>query len=84
MKESFTSGGLLRLALLMFGAFAIAHFAGLRVHTSVLCSTLQDGTNWFTARVLALLYLVTYLLAVFVAPVFAIAGALLRFLERRS
>jgi hypothetical protein len=84
MKASFTPGSMLRMAFWMLLLFAIAHISGLRVHTSVLSSTLQEGTNWFTGRLLAVLYLITYLLAVFVAPVFAIAGVLRWFWSRVS
>lgn len=78
MKELFTPRGLLVRALVLAAIFAVLHLAGLRSQTSVLCATMQEeGSRQFWGAFAAAAYIVTYLLAVVVAPILAIAAGLL-------
>lgn len=78
MKDLFTPRGLLVRALVLAAIFAALHLAGLRSQTSVLCATLQEeGGRQFWGIFGAAAYIVTYLLAVVVAPILALAAGLL-------
>jgi hypothetical protein len=66
-------------ALFIAAPFVLVHLAGFRTHTSVLAGT-NSGGIWAHAAGSA--YLVLYVLAVYLAPIFAIAGLMLWMEER--
>ena len=83
MKDLFTPRGLLVRALMLSVLFAVLHLAGLRNQTSVLCATMQlDEGRQLAGALMAAAYIVSYLLAVVLAPVFAIAAGLLALWNR--
>lgn len=82
MKTCITPCGLIVRAVVIVLLFAVAHSAGLREHTSLLCSTVQTDTGRAAGTCFAAIYATSYLLAVVIAPVFVIAAALLALWNR--
>ena len=83
MKDLFTPRGLLVRALVLAALYTALHLAGLRSQTSVLCATMQEeGGRQFWGAFAAAAYIVTYLLAVVVAPILALAAGLLALWNR--
>jgi hypothetical protein len=83
MKGFCTPRGLLIRAAVYVLLFAVAHVAGLRSFTSMLCATAPpEGGPLLLNVSLASTYIITYLLAVVLSPMFIIAAGLLRLWER--
>lgn len=75
----FSPRGFLERALMLFLLFAVCHLAGLREYTCIISGTSPTGDPADTAAsMLGIAYFATYSLALLVAPVFAIAAALLQ------
>lgn len=83
MKELLTPRGLLARAAVLALLFAALHFAGFRSYTSILCATMQDeGATQKWNAFCAMAYIITYLLAVVLAPILSIAAVLLSLWNR--
>jgi hypothetical protein len=74
----FGPGGFLVIAVLLLIPFGIAHVAGWREHTSILCGT----TGTVVQGLLGLAYVCLYLAAVLGAPTLAIGAGILALLIR--
>lgn len=75
--------GLLIRAALLAMAFAIAHAAGLRERTSVLCGTLPEGGAFpVGAALLGLVYVFLHMAVTVVVPILVVAAGLRWLLDR--
>jgi len=82
-RHIFTPGGLLLRAVFMVAAFGVLHAFGLRDTMAVLCGTDSSaGQAPQTTFMLAVLYLLGYLGATVVAPIFCLAALFLRLADR--
>lgn len=75
-------GFLLRAAALLV-LFLIAHLAGWREHTSILCGTATSAAGWSRlGGTLGLVYVIVYSIAVVGVPILVLAAGLLALLQR--
>lgn len=76
---------LLEWAALFIVIFIIAHLAGLRNFTSVLNGTIgSTSLDWKTAAFLGVAYVIIYLGAVLVAPIFILGALILKLWQRAT
>lgn len=85
IMNPFAPSGLVFRALIIGLLFALAHLAGWREYTGILCgTTAAPGANFMAIALRGLLYVMLYLLTVLAVPVMLAASAFLYFWARRE
>lgn len=85
IMNPFTPAGLVFRALVILLLFALAHLAGWREFTGILCgTTAAPGVPIATAALRGLLYVLLYLLTLLAVPVMLAASAVLHCWKRCS
>ncbi len=84
-RHILSPSGLLLRALLMVAVFGVLHACGARNTMAVLCGTdVSAGAARSSTLVLAALYLLAYLGATVLAPIFCLAALLLKLAGRST